>query len=241
MARRTPHSTLLFCALTTTLALGCMRSEPLDTSGLSATASGTVERASVTTDYTVDYERSSLFVLVLSKEEGDSPMCALASHNHMIEAAVFDAEFVIDEASPEDSSFKVTVPGAALTPDDPAKFDQFPEVEFTDQGDDARSQIKGTAFTELNLDDHPDLVFEVTAPPAVEATDETALLLGEMNGEQGDFEVTYTSGFDGDDFVVNATGDIDITKFGLWSEGTMADCTNPMVPVSVLLTLVPDS
>ena len=64
----------ILAALVAVALTSCMRSEPLELDGLEVTATGTLDRAGTVTDYEVDFDRSSLIVLVTWQQGQASPL-----------------------------------------------------------------------------------------------------------------------------------------------------------------------
>jgi hypothetical protein len=224
------------------LVMGCPRTVPIDHEEFKGTVEGTIAMSGTPADYDVNFDESSLVVLVLPHPEASGPVCDMLSHPHAITAHQFDAEFEIDPASPTDSWIKITVPGQALNPDEydvMQRFDETKESEEKPEGD--REGIKGTAFDQLNIDEHPDLVFEVKGPPAVEGDEQETTIAATMKGKEGDIEVTYTAAFENDDYVINLTGNIDGANWEIMTEGFGAECTDKNIPLNVTLVLTPKS
>jgi polyisoprenoid-binding protein YceI len=222
------------------VAAGCPRSVPLDYSAVKSKVAGQIAMAGQFADYDVDFDASSLVALVLPDPKAEGFICSMMSHSHAIQAMLFDSEFKIDPATPTDSWIKITVPGLALHPDDEKlmkRFDETKEREGVSDGD--RKGIKGTAFNQLKIDDYPDLVFEVKAPPAVEGIEEKATITAKMAGVEEGIPVTYTAAFEDSTYVINLTGTIDSEKFGMFQEGLGMDCVDKAVPLNVTLVLRP--
>jgi hypothetical protein len=219
---------------------GCPRSVPLDYSAVKPLVKGQILKDGSPVDYEVDYDQSSLVVLVLANEEATGFVCSIASHSHAVQAMLFGTEFSIDPASPADSWIRVTVPGQALHPDDHELRQRFKETKGGDPVPDGdREGIKGTVFDQLKIDDYPDLTFSVKGPPAVEGIEEKTTITAKMAGVEEVIDTTYTAAFEEEKYVINLTGTIMAKEWGLFAEGFGMDCVDQAVPLNVTMVLKP--
>jgi hypothetical protein len=218
----------------------CPRSVPLDYSEVKPVVDGQIKIGEEWMPYDVDFEKSEMTVAVLSDPDATGFVCSMLSHPHAIQAMRFSSKFRIDAAAPADSFIEVTVPGLALNPDNPETVDRFDGTkERTEVSKGDREGTKGTAFTQLKIDDFPDLVFRVKNPPAVEGSEEEIVIEAEMAGVKESIEAKYTASMQGDAYIVDVTGFIDAKRWGMFESGMGMDCVNKSLPLNATLVLVP--
>lgn len=201
-------------------------------------SSGFLRKGGVDEPYRVDDAASKLLIHVV---RGDAAVCG-ALHSHVVEAKAVSYEFLLDADDPSKSTFRATVPAAALDPDHPDNRALFDDTKDVPLGEGDRRSIKQSVLDEVQAVDHPNLVFSIEGLPA--ATGEgTATVKVLVAGLESEVEMQYTSTKteeDGKDvFVVQGRGVLDGTRHGMPRAELSKLCVKPEMDLVFDLRIAP--